>query len=538
MPRVPTVEAPRVQQSPLRGGENQTRAINTHAGATTSALGTAITGFSDVGARIQERRDLDEAFRVETQVLSDYSAFEQNLRKTRRGANAQGVVDDVDQWWSKIDDTYGANVSPRVKALTAKSLARARLQAMESTGRYQMAEEDRAQTESFTAVNGQEIQRAITAGAPEALASAKGKISAAVTAFGATRGWTPEQVAAEQQKWVSTLHVQALGSMVDADPKGAKAYFEANRADIASENHARLSKMIDRGVAEANATESAAKWASLPFEQAIENANKINDPDERKLTIAAVRDLQADKNTAIQLREREASDKVWQLIASGVSSRQLPRAALEQMNGRERIQVNAYYEAEQKRRAAEAKGESVKTDPAVYGAVLDKLREDPQGTRPETFAGLSRGDIRSLQNHRDALLGRAAGGASKEDEKEVATTTQQTAAYIAQMGLRGEAKGAFQKAVLDELDLFKRANNRSASYEERTKILDRLSMERARGMFKFNDRLFQVPRAERSAFVNDVVPAADRAQIVAALKKNKQPVTVQNVLDMYIAGKK
>lgn len=547
MPRVPTYDAPRVQQAPLRGGENTTRAIDLNAGAAMTGVGKAVAGLGEVGDRIQERRDLDAAFRVETKVLSDFSQFEQNLRKTRRGATATGVVDDVDQWWSKIEESYGKDVSPRVKELTAKSLARARAQSLESISRYQMAEEDRAQTESYSAVNGTEIQRAITTGTPEALAGAKAKIDAAVSVFGATRGWTPEQLTAEKQKWNNTLHTQAVGNLVDSNPRLAKEYFEANRSEIDSANHARFTKIIDRAVAEDNATKSAAQWASLPFEKAIENANKITDPDERKLTIAAVRDLQADKNMAMQLRERDASDKVWQMVASGVPMKRLPRAVLEQMNGRERVQVNAYYEAEQRRREAEAKGSEVKTDPAVYGAVLDRMREDPQGTRPETFNGLSRSDIRSLQNHRDSLLNKNPGA-----EKEVASTEQHMGTYLATMKLKDEDKGMFQKTVYDALEAYRQVNKKEADYETRAKIMDRASMEISipgrlfgsteKRAYEMDDKdrvryLERLPEDQLEGMLSTVIPASDLKRARQVLADRGLPITARAVRDVYLMAK-
>lgn len=547
MPRVPTVDAPSVQLSPLRGGENNTRAIPLGGGDTMLAAGRAVSGISEVGDRIQERRDLDAAFRVETKVIADYNQFEQNLRKTRRGATATGVVDDADTWWSKVEETYGKDVSPRVKELTAKSLARARAQALENMGRYQFAEEDRAQTESYNAVNGTEIQQAITTGTPEALAGAQAKINAAVSAFGAARGWTPEQHTAEKQKWSNVLHSQALSTMVDRDPAAAKAYFTEHRSEIDSSNHARFEKMIDRAVIERKATDSAAAWASLPFEKAVENANKIADPDERKLTLAAVRDLQADKNMAIQLRERKASDDVWQLVAQGVPMGKLPRATLDAMNGRERVQVRDYYEAERKRREAEAKGDNVKTDPAVYGRVLDLLRADPAGTRPEAFAGLSRGDIRSLQNHRDTLLGKKPGA-----EKEVASTEQHMGTYLSTMQIKDEAKGMFQKTVYDALENFRQAHKREATYEERAKIMDNASMEVSipgrlwgsteKPAYALDDTdrvryLRALPENQLEGMLSTVIPPRELLRVRQVLTAKGLPITARAVRDTYLLAK-
>lgn len=531
--RVPTYDSPKVQRANLSGGENTTRALPVAAGQTAGLLASAANVAADVGERWQQRRDLDEAFRVETQVMTDYSAFEQNLRKTRRGANAQGVVDDVDQWWAKIDDTYGKDVSPRVKELTKKSLARVRAQALESTGRYQMAEEDRAQVQSYEAVNGQEIQRAITNGKPEVIAGAKEKIGAAVRAFGAPRGWDADQVAAETLKWNNMLHTQAINTMVDQSPERAKEYFEANRSEIDSANHARIDGMLDKAVTERKATDNAANMASLPFEQAIEKAGQIADPDERKLTIRAIRDLQADKNTAISLREKAASDAVWQAVADGAPMGKLPRALLAQMDGKERVQVNAHYAAEQRRREAEAKGHAVKTDMGLYEQLMGLSPDEFKKVQFSTYADkISRGDMEQLINRKAAL----------KDPKvapQVATTEQQMNSYSNVMGLKGEKKGMFTQGAYNAFNQFRAEKGKEPDYNERQVILDRLATTNDGGWFSSSKKFYQAKTAaERNDFVNNTVPAEDRKAIEAEIKKRGKPVTVEAIIDMYNLSQK
>lgn len=531
MPTVPSYGGPQVQQAPLRGGENTTRAVPTAAGSTASAVGGALTGLGEVGDRIQERRDLDEAFRVETKVLADYSAFEQNLRKTRRGAAAKDVTNDVDQWWSKLDETYGQDVSPRVKQLTMKSLARARAQSLESVGRYQMAEEDRAQVQSFNSVNGTEIQNAITNGKPEVIASAKEKIAASVNAFGATRGWTAEDAAAEKLKWFNMLNIQAVEGMVDANPKAARAYFEANRSEIDSAHHKRLDDMIERKVTDRAATENAAKWAALPFEEAINKANEITDPEEKRKTVAAVKELQSEKNIALQLAERQASDTVWQLVANNVPLSKLPEAVLSRMNGRERVQVNDYYAAERRRREAEAKGQEVKTDPAVYGEVLAALRADPSGTKPEAYKNLSRSDILALQKHKDSIL-RAKEGKAPE----VATAEQQMGTYINTMDLKGEKKGAFQKTAYEAFEQYRAANGKEPNFEERQKILDRASMQIVTDygvLWDSKKPFFEATPEQRANYVNKTIPESERKAIAEALALEGKPYSLMNVMEKW-----
>lgn len=232
MPQVPVVEGPRTQRPALRGGELTTVAAPTAAGSTAIEFGKGLMNLGEAGARIQERRDLDEAFRVETTVLTDYNTFEQNLRKTRKGSAAKGVVDDVDKWWSEVGQKYGADVSPRVKELTNKSLARARLQALDSAGRWQAQEEERSLAESYSAVNITEINNAAKSQDPATLKVSKDKLAAAAAVYGRLRGWDEPTITAEQQKLASTLHIAAINMMRATDPQKAMAYFEANKMEI------------------------------------------------------------------------------------------------------------------------------------------------------------------------------------------------------------------------------------------------------------------------------------------------------------------
>lgn len=532
MPRVAQYE----QQStlaPIRGGYNTVQATpDPNAGSTARAVGDAFTKVSDIGQRIQDRKDLDDAFRLETQVMADYSAFEQNLRKTRRGANSEGVLNDADTWWSKLDETYGKDTPERIKALTAKSFARMRQQSLNGIGQFQMAEQDRAQTESFTAVNGQEIQRAMTDGRVEVIETAQGKIDAAVDAFGATRGWDAARSAEEKRKWSNMLYSQAVVSMMDRDPVGAKKLFEAHRRDdIDSANHERLSQAIDKKIDERTATDNAAKWASLPFEDAIANANKIDDPDQRQLTLRAIRDLQQDKNIANALREKQVSDQVWQLAAQGVPMGKLPSALLMQMDGKERMQLREHYDAARRRAEADAKGKAVKTDLAVYEQLAslkpgDSVKVNGQDVPYEKLQlsmfqdRVSAGDLEKLIDRRQSVL-------SKDPKKtdEVATTEQQMGVYINGMKLKDENKGAFQKAAYDAIADFTRQTGKAPGYDERQKLFDQLATKPESAWYEFD---------KPAAFTRiSEIPPADLAQIRSALQSRNIPLTPNNILITY-----
>lgn len=531
MPRVAQYEQ-QSQLAPVRGGFSNVQATpDQNAGSTARAAGGALTQVADIGQRIQERSDLDHAFRLETQVMADYSEFEQNLRKTRRGANSEGVLNDADTWWSKLDETYGKDTPERVKALTAKSFARLRQQSLNGMGQYQMAEQDRAQQESFTAVNGQEIQRAMTDGRVEVIETAQAKIDSAVNAFGATRGWDADQLAQEKRKWSNMLYSQAVVSMIDRDPAGAKKFFEVHRADIDTANHERMSQAIDKKVDERTATDNAAKWAALPFEDAIANANKIDDPDQRQLTLRAIRDLQQDKNTANALREKQVSDQVWQLASQGVPLGKLPTSLLMQMDGKERMQLKDHYDAARRRAESEAKGKPVKTDFALYEQLAslkpgESVKVNGQDVPYEKLQismfqdRVSAGDLKQLIDRRSALL-------SKDPKKErsVFTFEQTLAPYITGLTLKDESKGALQKAAQDAVLDFKRQTGKDATDEDMKKLFDQLTMKPDSSWYEFSK-----PRAFETI---GEIPSADMAQIRSALQSRGIPLTPNNILTTY-----
>lgn len=475
MPTVPVYDNPTVNKAPLQGGLNTSspdmQALSGPA-RTAGALSNATGALAAAGERIQERRDLDDTFRAETGVLAEYQTFEADLRKTRRGAAARDVTNDVDAWWAKAEEKTVANTSPRVQQMLAKSMARARLNSLDSMGKFQASEEDRAQTESFTAAQGQEIQTAITSGDPAVLATARGKLASAAIAFGATRNWGTDQIAAEKQKWTNTLHVQALNAMVDGNnPMGAKAYFEANREEIDSSNHARIEKVIKKAVVEQKALENAASMATLPFEQQLEKAAKIADQDEKAMTVKAVKENISEKNIADGLREKAASDSIWQMVANGAPLNKLPKTVLEKMDGKERVQVNAHYEAQRKAREAEAKGHSIKTDPTELAKVYDMMRDDPDGFKKLKMTTLvdriSGTDMEQIARIQQASL------KPGKDAAHVVNTTQAISTYTKEM--TKDQANKFTPQAYKALDDFQIQNKRAPDLEERRKILDDLT---------------------------------------------------------------
>lgn len=477
MPTVPVYDNATVGRASLQGGQNTTQpdmqALSGGA-RTANTLSQATGALGAAGERIQERRDLDDAFRAETGVLAEYQTFEADLRKTRRGAAARDITNDVDQWWAKAEEKTTANASPRVQQLLAKSMSRARLNSLEGMGRYQAAEEDRSQTESFTAAQGQEIQTAITSGDPAVIGTARGKIQAAATVFGATRGWTSEQIAAEKQKWANTLHVQAVSALVDGNnPTGAQAYFEANRSEIDSANHARMDKIIKGAVNEQKATDNAAGMATLPFEQQLEKAAKITDPDERKLTVKAIKENVSEKQIADGLREKAASDSIWQMVANGTPLNKLPKTVLERMDGKERVQVNAHFEAQRKAREAEAKGHSIKTDPTELAKVYDMMRDNPDEFKKLRMTTLvdriSGSDMEQIARLQQSMA------KPGEDQTHVVSTTQAISTYTKEMSK--EQANKFTPQAYKALDDFQIQNKRAPDLEERRKLLDDLTVK-------------------------------------------------------------
>lgn len=504
MATIPVYDSPQVRAAPLQGGMQQANVPE--AAFTTGArqTGQLAQGFTALGEGLDKmalRDDMDQAFRAETAIKTEFLDFDNKTRQQRRGAGAKGYAQETDAWWKDAAERVGKDLSPRAKQLVGRSLFTARQQGLEGASRWENQELDRSQIESYTASQAVEIQRSVTTGDPAAAQASAAMLRQRAIEQGAARGWTPEIVDAEAGKWTSQLHKQMIGQLANTDPLKAKEYFELNRAQIDSADHARTEHVIKGAVNEVEGKRIAMEGATLPYAEQVERIAKLTEknPDLRKAASTFAKEQYTDVKLATAEREAAASDKAWQAFASGASISGIDKNVLASMNGRERAQLNEAAEAKQRRRASEAEGKAVKTDLKLLGELYDMPPEEFAKLKPEQIYQdkISRGDLEELIKRRTKIL-------DPGEAPQVASTEQQMNVYASELKLKGDAKGAFNKVAYDEFNQFAKDNKREPNYDERQKILDKLTIKKDQWLG--TTRYYEVAKDPKkaAAFVPDI----------------------------------
>ena len=540
MPRVPTYDGPQVRTQALQGGFQQgagsAAPFGAVAGQQLQQLGQSAQNAGEAFDRIALRKEQDDAFRVETAVKAEWLQFEQNLRRTRQGRNAEGLTAEAEAWWEEAKTRHAANLSPRAQQLVNRSLGQARLSGISALSRYQDQELERSADQSTAAAIGVEIQRAATVGDPAEADVARRVINDHLAAMGARKGWSAEEYQVESLRYTDMLHKRMIDNLVDANPEAALAYFEANREEIDASAHSRIEEMVAGAAAEQKAEQLVAGMASLPYAQQLEQAGAIDDPKVRRAALDRVRQQQQDLQVARAEQERAASDQIWQMIANGAGMRQLPASVLAQMDGRERQQVTDHFRAQRERAAAEAAGRSVQTDWTLYTQLREMPKEEFLRTRLSTYVDRIAGpQMEQLLDLQDRLR-------TPARESEAVSMEQQLSATTAALALQPEERGQFQSTFFAEVQAFKNQHGREPNFDERQKILDRLSIEGEvrSGSWWRNDPnvpLYQVPLGDRERFVPDI-SRSDRREIIERFRANgvERP-TEEQITQAYRAWK-
>lgn len=533
MPTVPI--GPRVESAPLQGGFQSGNVQEAAFTGNARELVRAGAGLQDFGAsmqRIQDREDLDTAMRVETTIKSDFLQYDADQRRARRGAAAKGLVTDTEKWFDEAAARYGKDLSPGARNLVGKSLQAARLQGTAAALRYEEQERDRSLAEAYTANQAVEVQRVAQTGDVNAVPASLELMRKRVAEQGALRGWTPEQVQAEGLRWASTLHQQMVAQLMNSDPTRAKQYLDANRTEIDSARLPQLDAVVGDAAQDRQAQQQADAIAALPFDQQLAAVSKIEDPKLREKVRLHAEQNQAAIARAQAAREKQASDTIWQQVANGASLSSLPRSVLAQMDGRDRLAVTEHYRAEARRAKLEAEGKAVKTDLRLLDDIYSMPPADFLKLRISSYQDrLSRGDVEQLILRQAKL---------REPAKavEVVSMEQQVNNTLSQLKLKsGDPKaGAFRKAAYDDFAAFAKATGKEADYDQRQKIIDRLTIERDQWLG--TTRYFEVLNdpARRAAFTPEI-PDADRQQITAALRAKGRPATEENIVALYKRAK-
>ena len=510
MPQVPVYSGPQVRTEALRPVWQQTPDVSSGA----RAIAQGLNAVAEAADRIDLRDAQAKADAADATITSEWLKWDAENRPKYRGANVDAYEPAAQEWWKKAAETYGKDLSPRAKALASNNLVRKQGSALANVTQFVGAEKERHATDTFNAKIATSIQFGVTTG--DVAGSAAG-IRRDVAEFGAARGWTTEQVQAKQLESLSAMHLAQISKLAATDANAAQAYYQANKAEVASANQPRVEEVL-RGEADNQfATQFAASVANKPLGEQLADAAKITDGTKREKALTQIRNNYALKRQAEQEVEAANSDKAWQLFAQ---NQKIPETVLSGMNGRERVQLQ---EAQRVRAERLAEGRAVKTDFKTWYEVQERIARGERVDLRAYTEKISGSDLQALAKAQQTV--------AKPGELEGYFSKQQRVEGAFQEITGKPAKDdparayTFQKAVDNAMLAESAAKKRALTPAEEQDVVDRVTkdMVYVKG-FVSNSQMpaALVPREDlASAFV--VVPLMD-ANGAPKLGKDGKPL--------------
>lgn len=476
-------------------------------GAPARQLAQATGAAADVIDRKVQRDAETRAFQIDSQITSDWLTFDADARTKYRGTNVDQYAPAAEKFWQDAAETYGKDLDPLARQIIGRSLQAKKLNAMAGGLRFVEGERERNFDNAAQASKTTEIQLGITNGD---VTSARERVRQINGAVAARKGWTPEMLAAENLRDLSTLHYAHIAKLAEGDAAGAKAYYTENKAEIDGTRQAAIEKVLKAEADNQFAEQFAAQHATLPLDQQLAKAGEIKDPEQREKAITRVRQNNALVREAQAQREAQFADQAWQLVGQG---KRVPEALLLQMDGRARVQLQDYLKEKAQKGPA-----PVKTDPAVHAALWEQLTRDPEAFKKERLIAygtkLSKEDLEQLYAKQRELL-------NPKEGKEVITFQNRLTARLEQLGINSgsgdeKKRGLFRAAAQSAMDEYTARTGKKPDDKTETEILDRLMIEN--DSWFGPSRYYETTPDQRANF-QPKISDAERASIVDAFKK-------------------
>jgi hypothetical protein len=301
MPQVPVYSERQVRLAPLQPVAQATPDVSS--GAKAVAQGLEAVGVA--ADRIDLRDTQIRASTVDKTITEEWLKWDAGPegRSRYRGENADGYSAAAESWWEEAKKKHWQGLDPRAQALAAQSLGAKRTSALGNALQFQNAEKERHADDVFGADVLQTIRFALSSGDT---AGAIEQIRGKVAVVGARKGWTTQQVQAEEAKQLSPMHIAVINQLMQRDPKAAELYFNAHKEQInpaaVGELGNKLNQVSAIGDGEAKATEL---WTAMvkpgdyknPVDLfALEKAAREafpNDPTRQRAAVQSLREMTA-----------------------------------------------------------------------------------------------------------------------------------------------------------------------------------------------------------------------------------------------------
>ena len=302
--------------------------------------------LNDYAERAAYRDDMAKADAAFVALQEEYGQQSSNWKANRRMAKADGLVEDAHKWWADAEQRYTKDLNPRQQELLRQHASRYRLQGLNDVVAFQEGQKREFAINAGTAYIGGQIKDA--AGNPLNAGAARTNIQNKVNELKVINGWNDDMAKAEADRYTTIMHSEVVKTLIaSGKPEEAQRYFE--QAKKLGDFDPTKANDIEDGVKKAanlkRAEDLATRLGGQPLEKALATIAEEQDPEVRKAARQQYLLNQKDEELVKAQREKATSDRVWQDIANGRKPKQ---ADLDAMDGKERIQVNSYFEAKAK----------------------------------------------------------------------------------------------------------------------------------------------------------------------------------------------
>ena len=552
MPQVPTYGNPQVREQALQGGFQQ----NIDVSSSTRTLGQGLMQVAETADRFVMRDAETKANAADNEIAAGWLKWDAENRRKYQGANADQYGAAAEQWWANAAETYGKDFDPLAKSMVGKTLGRRKAASLGQVSQFVETEKEKHADETAAANVNTTIQFGVTSGDVVGAAARVRELAAQV---GARKGWTTEQVQAEQAKSLSALHLAQITKLAEQDPAKAQAYYDANKAEVGFAQQPRVEEVLRKELDNQFATQFAAQQAGKPLSEQIKATAEIKDPARREKALVEVKNNYALVQQAQVEREKQLSDQAWQLVGQG---KKVPESVLAAMDGKERVQLQEHLRVRAERSAA---GKAVKTDMATYIKVREALMsEDPTVRASVNLLALTE-KIAPAQMEQllDIKSAGSKPGSAKFDSMVTDNQRLELGLQTAKIDPKKDPQAAGQ--FYNEVDRRVRAmsadmGGKPLTPEQKQKIVDEVAINRVfvPGFFTDSPKLLSqmTPEEQNKAFVVvggekvrlftervvdgktvmvATVPSYARAEIEKSLRASGRPVTEQAIAEDYQA---
>lgn len=500
-------------------------------GALTEGTGAAADALHAAQLDLQRKRNATKVFEAEVALADMYRPAE-SAALERRGSSAYGVTQGMQGWWEtephKILDGLENEAQ---REMFSQSIARRRATSLDSLSQFESREVNSGLNAAAEAAQQTLVdQAAANYATPGAVADARQQLLERVDAQLAINSVDlagPEAEAARMRA-TTRLHTEVIENMIDADPEGARAYFNENKGEIAGSEHDKLQREIQTSddLIAAQRLSDDIYARNLTEAEALAAARKESEGEQREVTLQLLRQRYQEADEAYKAETRAIVDNAWTTFSqAGIAA--LSPSQVAELRERDPQTLIAMQTSQF------TPHDAVQTDWSVYFELSDMAQDNP--------AAFSEIDLRhrmpNLNRREYDELAKWQGQIREGGSQSVATLTQIMDEVPFDSSDR-EEEGLFRRRVREQVEYQQGALKRSLTDTEMREIVDRQLMEvrlPRRGWFDATRNVFELTPEEREQLIveYDAIPVADRAELEADMAAEGIAVSPENVTAVY-----